>query len=451
MWISTSPNLSGWFSKLADDDACRSCLSQSGYGWCPMTSTCTPSPRGIFSPIWNSTICGFDAHARWDLRTNPMGCYVSTMTLGAFLFAFVATLTLTLFLCLTYLCLRRLFRRSTSSSDSSPLRPERAPLLSRSSSQYPAFCSSPTPPLLRRSSSHQSGTSTPTPTGSSNGAPGGRGRTMGNGLASSWKGIAWEVEMLERTMRDRLDRRQHRRKRDRDKAVFYPRQLKRPKLHPRHGQVHHYVNPHYPTIVPAVGDTRSPSTTTRPANIQAVSNTYTQVRHYIRSYNLSRLNYVCRPSIHRRNCPQEGQGCTGSMEHERPREGRQGIYRRSSEHSIWRNRDQFFQGTKAIEQFLTDKWSKESGYRLRKELFTFAGNRIAVQFWYEFWDDSGQWWRCYGLEHWTFAEDGKMKNRMMSVNDVKISEGERWFEGDADVNSSVILKKKSVVISYRST
>ncbi|ODQ49705.1 DUF1348-domain-containing protein [Saitoella complicata NRRL Y-17804] len=109
-----------------------------------------------------------------------------------------------------------------------------------------------------------------------------------------------------------------------------------------------------------------------------------------------------------------------------------------TEDSIWRNRDQFFQGTKAIEQFLTDKWSKESGYRLRKELFTFAGNRIAVQFWYEFWDDSGQWWRCYGLEHWTFAEDGKMKNRMMSVNDVKISEGERWFEGDADVNSVTI-------------
>ncbi|BFZ65461.1 hypothetical protein YB2330_006633 [Saitoella coloradoensis] len=119
-----------------------------------------------------------------------MGCYVSTMTLGAFLFAIVATLTLTFFLCLTYLCVRRFFRRSTSSSDDSPLRPERTPLLSRSSSQYPPFHSSPTPPLLRRSSSHQSGSSTPTPTGStavgSNGAQGGRGRTMGNGLASSW-------------------------------------------------------------------------------------------------------------------------------------------------------------------------------------------------------------------------------------------------------------------------
>ncbi|BFZ65460.1 hypothetical protein YB2330_006632 [Saitoella coloradoensis] len=106
--------------------------------------------------------------------------------------------------------------------------------------------------------------------------------------------------------------------------------------------------------------------------------------------------------------------------------------------SIWRNRDQFFQGTKAIEQFLTNKWSKEGGYRLRKELFTFACNRIAVQFWYEFHDGSGQWWRCYGLEHWTFAEDGRMKNRMMSGNDVKIVEEERWFEGGVDVNSVTI-------------
>ncbi|KAL0636764.1 hypothetical protein Q9L58_004247 [Maublancomyces gigas] len=109
--------------------------------------------------------------------------------------------------------------------------------------------------------------------------------------------------------------------------------------------------------------------------------------------------------------------------------------------SIWRNRDQFFTGTKAIVDFLSQKWSRENGYRLRKELFAFTDNKIAVQFWYEYFDEEGQWWRCYGLEDWTFAEDGRMKKRHMSGNDVKISDDERWFKDGVDVDTVEISGK----------
>ncbi|ROW16545.1 hypothetical protein VPNG_02875 [Cytospora leucostoma] len=109
--------------------------------------------------------------------------------------------------------------------------------------------------------------------------------------------------------------------------------------------------------------------------------------------------------------------------------------------SIWRNRDEFFQGRDAIERFLTEKWSVENGYRLRKELFAFTDNKIAVQFWYEWHDTSGQWWRSYGLEDWTFAENGLMKKRQNSTNDVKISEDDRWFKDGVDVNAVEISEK----------
>ena len=103
---------------------------------------------------------------------------------------------------------------------------------------------------------------------------------------------------------------------------------------------------------------------------------------------------------------------------------------------IWRNRDHFFSGTDAIVDFLTRKWEKEKEYRLRKELFAFGDDKIAVQFWYEFKDaQSGKWTRCYGLEDWTFAEDGKMRKRQMSGNNIEISEAERWFKEGVDVNS----------------
>ncbi|RDW92516.1 hypothetical protein BP5796_01910 [Coleophoma crateriformis] len=109
--------------------------------------------------------------------------------------------------------------------------------------------------------------------------------------------------------------------------------------------------------------------------------------------------------------------------------------------SIWRNRSTFLKGRDEIEAWLTEKWSVENGYRLRKELFAFTDNKIAVQFWYEWHDTTGQWWRTYGLEDWTFAEDGRMRKRMMSGNDVKLTEEERWFKDGVDVNEVVIDEK----------
>ncbi|TVY23536.1 hypothetical protein LHYA1_G008229 [Lachnellula hyalina] len=109
--------------------------------------------------------------------------------------------------------------------------------------------------------------------------------------------------------------------------------------------------------------------------------------------------------------------------------------------TIWRNRDQFLKGTDEIVAFLTKKWERENGYKLRKELFSFTDNKIAVQFWYEFYDLTGQWYRCYGLEDWTFAEDGRMRKRQMSGNDVKIANEERWYKDRVDVNTVDISEK----------
>lgn len=107
-----------------------------------------------------------------------------------------------------------------------------------------------------------------------------------------------------------------------------------------------------------------------------------------------------------------------------------------TEDCIWRNRSSFFSGTSAIVDFLQKKWEKEKSYRLRKELFAFTDNKIAVQFWYEYQDasDGMKWKRCYGLEDWTFAEDGRMRKRQMSGNDIELSEEERWFTEGVDVN-----------------
>ena len=120
-----------------------------------------------------------------------------------------------------------------------------------------------------------------------------------------------------------------------------------------------------------------------------------------------------------------------------------------TENSIWRNRSTFLQGHNEIETFLTKKWEKEREYRLRKELFCFSSegmrNKIAVQFWYEYRDadDGMRWKRCYGIEHWTFDEMGKMEKRMMSGNDVEIGESGRWFRDGVDVDSVELSKKHS--------
>jgi nuclear transport factor 2 (NTF2) superfamily protein len=93
--------------------------------------------------------------------------------------------------------------------------------------------------------------------------------------------------------------------------------------------------------------------------------------------------------------------------------------------SEWRNRNQFLRGRAEIVQFLQEKWRKEINYRLRKEYWAHAGNRIAVRFEYEYQDATGQWWRAYGNENWEFDENGLMAKRFASINDLAIEEKDR--------------------------
>lgn len=97
--------------------------------------------------------------------------------------------------------------------------------------------------------------------------------------------------------------------------------------------------------------------------------------------------------------------------------------------SVWRNRDQFVTGREQIVEFLAAKWERELDYALRKSLWDFHGNRIAVRFQYECHDADGQWWRSYGNELWEFADNGLMCRREASINDVAIDESERRYIG----------------------
>ena len=96
-----------------------------------------------------------------------------------------------------------------------------------------------------------------------------------------------------------------------------------------------------------------------------------------------------------------------------------------TEDTRWRNRLQFLEGRAAVEAFLEGKWQRELDYRLKKTLWSFTDNRIAVKFQYEFHDDAGQWTRAYGNELWEFAEDGLMQTREASINDLQIAEADR--------------------------
>lgn len=91
-----------------------------------------------------------------------------------------------------------------------------------------------------------------------------------------------------------------------------------------------------------------------------------------------------------------------------------------TEDSRWRNRGEFFEGRDAIERFLADKWRKELGYKLMKELWAYTDNRISVRFEYEWRNKAGQWFRTHGNEHWEFDDNGLMRHRDMSANDVPI-------------------------------
>ena len=95
--------------------------------------------------------------------------------------------------------------------------------------------------------------------------------------------------------------------------------------------------------------------------------------------------------------------------------------------SDWRNRNEFFSGRDAIQAFLERKWATELEYRLIKELWACTGNRIAVRFAYEWHDADGQWYRSYGNENWEFDDNGYMKVRRASINDLPIDESERLF------------------------
>lgn len=100
-----------------------------------------------------------------------------------------------------------------------------------------------------------------------------------------------------------------------------------------------------------------------------------------------------------------------------------------TEDSVWRNRDRHIVGREQIIAFLTEKWERELDYALRKELWGFRGNRIAVRFQYESRDHTGQWWRSYGNELWEFDERGLMRRREASINDVPIAEADRRIRG----------------------
>ncbi|MGH2862871.1 MAG: nuclear transport factor 2 family protein [Solirubrobacteraceae bacterium] len=97
--------------------------------------------------------------------------------------------------------------------------------------------------------------------------------------------------------------------------------------------------------------------------------------------------------------------------------------------SVWRNRDLHIIGREQIIEFLTAKWEREQDYVLRKGLWAFGENRIAVRFQYEWHDDQGQWWRSYGNELWDFASSGLMARREASINDRAIAGEERRLRG----------------------
>lgn len=96
----------------------------------------------------------------------------------------------------------------------------------------------------------------------------------------------------------------------------------------------------------------------------------------------------------------------------------------------WRNRADFVNGREQVVEFLTRKWERESDYRLKKTLWAFMDNRIAVRFEYEWHDAAGQWFRSHGNENWEFAENGLMQKRYASINDQPIAESERKFRWD---------------------
>jgi nuclear transport factor 2 (NTF2) superfamily protein len=114
-----------------------------------------------------------------------------------------------------------------------------------------------------------------------------------------------------------------------------------------------------------------------------------------------------------------------------------------TEDSVWRNRDTFISGRAEIVEFLRQKWARELDYALRKELWAFTDDRIAVRFQYECHDADGQWWRSYGNELWEFTAEGLMRRREASINDLRIAESDRRIHGprpEAERGASISLQ-----------
>ncbi len=110
-----------------------------------------------------------------------------------------------------------------------------------------------------------------------------------------------------------------------------------------------------------------------------------------------------------------------------------------TEDTVWRNRNEFLSGRAEVVAFLTRKWERELDYALRKELWAFSDNRIAVRFQYESCDASGQWWRSYGNEQWEFTGEGLMRRREASINDVPIEESDRRIFGPREPGDTTPL------------
>ena len=104
-----------------------------------------------------------------------------------------------------------------------------------------------------------------------------------------------------------------------------------------------------------------------------------------------------------------------------------------TEDTVWRNRAEFVQGRAEVVEFLTRKWAKERDYVLRKELWSYGEDRIAVRFQYEWRDEAGQWWRSYGNELWEFDAEGLMRRREASINDLPIEEADRRVRAGVEI------------------
>jgi|SRR5882724_983690 len=114
-----------------------------------------------------------------------------------------------------------------------------------------------------------------------------------------------------------------------------------------------------------------------------------------------------------------------------------------TENSEWRNRTEFLKGRNEIQEFLQRKWTTELDYRLRKTLWGFRANRMAVSFEYEWHNDRGQWYRSYGVELWEFNEVGLMQRRIASINDAQIDEMERKLTSPSSTEAKVTPLPKS--------